>query len=341
MAKKFYNLEEAAEKLNLSPDEVKDLAKSKQLEQFRNGDKFMYKVEQVDALAGGSKTGSGGPIDLADSGESDAIKLSEDSAASKADSLSLADDTDVADAIEPATGRTNIGKSVPGKGKKEDPRQATGVSVFDADEVENADPMAQTQVTNPSSTADEELALESVGSGSGLLDLTRESDDTSLGAELLDEIYPGGGEGSDSKADGSNTGSGTAGATATGASAQGSSGVFEGAITMESGPSGLENIQGEPEIGSGLVDVPVVEEADPAGSGLAGGLLLGTAASIFLGLMIALSAVMDIRSPITAYLAASSSNLLIVCVGLLAVTLVLGGVGFAIGKAAGGKRAAV
>ena len=43
------------------------------------------------------------------------------------------------------------------------------------------------------------LSLESVGSGSGLLDLTRESDDTSLGAELLDEIYPGGtnaGEGS-------------------------------------------------------------------------------------------------------------------------------------------------
>ena len=28
-------------------------------------------------------------------------------------------------------------------------------------------------------------------SGSGLMDLTRESDDTSLGAELLDEIYPG------------------------------------------------------------------------------------------------------------------------------------------------------
>src|SRR5262249_18328283 len=33
---------------------------------------------------------------------------------------------------------------------------------------------------------------EGVGSGSGLLDLTRESDDTSLGAELLDEIGPKG-----------------------------------------------------------------------------------------------------------------------------------------------------
>ena len=36
---------------------------------------------------------------------------------------------------------------------------------------------------------DEDLSLEAVGSGSGLLDLTRESDDTSLGAELLEEVY--------------------------------------------------------------------------------------------------------------------------------------------------------
>ena len=36
---------------------------------------------------------------------------------------------------------------------------------------------------------DDDLTLESVGSGSGLLDLTRESDDTSLGAELLEEVY--------------------------------------------------------------------------------------------------------------------------------------------------------
>ena len=38
----------------------------------------------------------------------------------------------------------------------------------------------------------DQINLEGVGSGSGLLDLTRESDDTSLGAELLDEIGPGG-----------------------------------------------------------------------------------------------------------------------------------------------------
>jgi hypothetical protein len=48
------------------------------------------------------------------------------------------------------------------------------------------DDSAETRVAG---IIDEELSLEAVGSGSGLLDLTRESDDTSLGAELLDEVW--------------------------------------------------------------------------------------------------------------------------------------------------------
>lgn len=63
-----------------------------------------------------------------------------------------------------------------------------GIQVFDdADLQIESDPMAKTHITAP---ADQEMALESIGSGSGLLDLTRESDDTSLGAELLDVISP-------------------------------------------------------------------------------------------------------------------------------------------------------
>jgi hypothetical protein len=63
-----------------------------------------------------------------------------------------------------------------------------GVDVFQNDEVERVDPSAQTAIAPGIS----DMASEGVGSGSGLLDLTRESDDTSLGAELLDEIAPGG-----------------------------------------------------------------------------------------------------------------------------------------------------
>lgn len=60
-----------------------------------------------------------------------------------------------------------------------------GISVFDDDELEiETDPMGETQIS--SGVGD----FDAVGSGSGLLDLTQESDDTSLGAELLDVISP-------------------------------------------------------------------------------------------------------------------------------------------------------
>lgn len=52
---------------------------------------------------------------------------------------------------------------------------------------EFTDPAAVTQAD----LNDEGIQLDSDSSGSGLLDLSREADDTSLGIELLEEIYPG------------------------------------------------------------------------------------------------------------------------------------------------------
>ncbi len=60
-----------------------------------------------------------------------------------------------------------------------------GISVFDDDEIEvETDPMGETQI---STGVDD---FDAVGSGSGLLDLTQEPDDSSLGPELLDVISP-------------------------------------------------------------------------------------------------------------------------------------------------------
>ena len=67
-----------------------------------------------------------------------------------------------------------------------------GVNVFGDEDSPRVDPLAQTSI---GSGIQDQINLEGVGSGSGLLDLTRESDDTSLGAELLDEISPSGGGG--------------------------------------------------------------------------------------------------------------------------------------------------
>jgi hypothetical protein len=64
-----------------------------------------------------------------------------------------------------------------------------GINVFGDDTHLPADPMAQTAMPGlGSGGSGSDLNLEGIGSGSGLLDLTRESDETSLGAELIDEV---------------------------------------------------------------------------------------------------------------------------------------------------------
>jgi hypothetical protein len=91
--------------------------------------------------------------------------------------------------LEPDLDDTSVPKAAPPKpakpAKEEAKPAAKGISVFDDDELNiETDPMGETRI---SSGVDE---LEAVGSGSGLLDITQESDDTSLGAELLDVISP-------------------------------------------------------------------------------------------------------------------------------------------------------
>lgn len=320
MAKMFYSLQEAAQQLNVSEDRIKEMADSGELQPFRDGTQLMFKRDQIDALANGGAddsegsigladdTGGGtamggssiGPISLADTGEADAIDLSAETRAGQ-----TAGDTSGTQAGESAAGLSG-----------------TGMNVFDAGEVEPADSMAQTQVTR--AVEDDDLALESVGSGSGLLDLTRESDDTSLGAELLDEIYPGG-DASDSKM----------------GSAVGSSGVFESALGMETGqsaPSGLDHLEstgGTPvvaEPGPTIAAGTYTESIDPAWSGASAGMLMAALVALILGLIVMASAIAGVSGGIAETLA--DFNPLILLAALLVLAAILGGIGFVVGKAA-------
>src|ERR1051326_1911659 len=111
MAKLFYTLDEAAQKLGKSPDEVKALVTSGQLQEFRDRDKLMFKVDQVNLLASGGEedasASASGVIPLADSGaDMGAISLASDS----------------------GTGM-NL----------ESPKEQTGISIFEADQTEEAD----------------------------------------------------------------------------------------------------------------------------------------------------------------------------------------------------------
>jgi len=184
MAKMFYTAQETAAKLGMTEDQVKDLVRRGRLREFRDAGKVNYKVDEVDLLA--SKGGSAAidasgelvlePADSSVIGGT-GLDLSGASSGLGSDILTL----DEADLEDTAGGTKAVGD------KKDDTVvSSVGVSVFDDEELADVDPLAKTVVTEGAAG----LGIEGIGSGSGLLDLTRESDDTSLGADLLDEIYP-------------------------------------------------------------------------------------------------------------------------------------------------------
>jgi len=183
MAKAFYSMDEVCGLLGKNQDEVRALVRTGTLREFRDSGKVFFKSEDVDKLAAGGKPEAA----AADMGEivlepaekdQDLLSLSDTGGGTSIIGLEPLDDEETPPA-EPPT-------------KKEDTViTASGIGVFDEDELEigEADPGAKTHIT--AGEIDDQVALEGSGSGSGLLDLTREADDTSLGAELLDEIYPG------------------------------------------------------------------------------------------------------------------------------------------------------
>jgi hypothetical protein len=328
MAKMFYSLEETAEKLGLSTEEVKELATQGKIQQFRDRDKLMYKRDQVDAMASsGDSTATGKKAMSAANDDADALdpislddsdRDIEGSSATR-DAISLAEDSSV-------TSRT------------EDPRQATGVSVFDTDEVEAADPMAQTSMTNTVEDSESDLMIESVGSGSGLLDLTRESDDTSLGAELLDEIYPT-----------SEAGSGVENQVESASGdGDGEAPVFEGGIGDTGSSSGLDNLVQVPDPSTGVAAVGAGNMApggmvaigsgyediyDPAGSWFGFFALLGSTISLVIVFMLALGAISGVQTSLLKFLTeGDGQNYMIVCIAMLVGSLILAGVGFFIGN---------
>jgi hypothetical protein len=225
MAKMFYTLEETRAALGKSEEEVRQLAKEGRLREFRDGPRLMFKADQVESVK--AELGSEGTIELgpADSGAGMSpmeakspmptgsgvagLTLSDSglqgssaggsgapaggSGVAMKDDTALAADLGLSGSVGgmPSPGRSSAGPAgsgtPSGTGYGSGHTTRPGVDVFQADEVDRADPLAQTAI---SSGPTEQMSLEGVGSGSGLLDLTRESDDTSLGAEILDDIAP-------------------------------------------------------------------------------------------------------------------------------------------------------
>ena len=313
MAKMFYSLEEAAEKLGIDIDAVRAKIESGELAEFRSGDELVVKREQVDLLAGNEGSGGGSAIELElediggseiglsdsvmeddnpiiDTGHDSLIIGLEDSAGgsfglgdSAGESIGLTDSAtsdmepgSTSGATPADTGNdlgsgmgTGLGSGVMGSSiislaseasgtgmEVESPKDQTGISIFD-DGLDEVDASDATLITESPAIGEPEPLMDSAGSGSGLLDLTREGDDTSLGVDLLDEGY-GGDEGGDA-------------------------GVApdEGEALFES-PTG-----GEADLAQAVPMMAFQEAYDGSGSGLVGGAAFGIALTmLFVGAVV-------------------------------------------------------
>ncbi len=317
MAKMFYSAEETAAKLNVAVDKLKELVDQNKLREFRDGNRVMFKVDQVDRIAGGSaNAGSGGPIDLAaGAGSGSSVGGSGDTKTMMAHSSG----SGVIGLSGSVAGQSGVSMSASSKsgsvagagGSATAPAQ--GMKVFDTHEIKPADANAQTQISQSLDEAISPSGMDSVGSGSGLLDLTRESDNTSLGAELLEEIYPG-----DSSA-GSKTGIGS------------SSGVFDQTVTA--GPE-ASLAAGETNMAAASVPVTatyaaVYEAPDPA-AGFFGGAAL--AAVLVMGLtLVAVMMAMEGFTP--RWMHTLGANAVLFIALLVVLSALLAFVGYFVGKA--------
>jgi len=268
MGKMYYTEEETAAKLGISPEDLGTYLKEQKLRVFQDGTRRMFKADEVDALAGEGGAGEEITLTPADT-SSDAVSITEDEQAAP-------------------------------PGKEDTVITAEGISIFDDEdlEIETADPLAKTQVT-PS--LEDQIALEGVGSGSGLLDLTRESDDTSLG-EVLDQIDMEG----------------------TGAQA---------GIAAEAAAASTY----APPQAAG-VEVAVSVEIPDAGAGLFGGFAVGGAiVMLFIGAVLLAA----MRGALPAYLESMQANAALVIVGALVVIVAAGIIGYFVGKSAAVRGAAM
>ncbi len=320
MAKMFYSLDEAAAKLGKSEDAVRDMASRGEIDEFRDGDKLIFKVEQIDLLAGDDDHDTGdmsSMIPLADTGMQSAMAIDlTDSGFGSGSAISEADtgggtglgmeESSMLSLDESLGAGSALSMGSSGMGGL-DTGEQTGISVFDADDLDEADPSAVTQVSDGGGM--DAITLDSMGSGSGLMDLTQEADDTSLGAEgLLDDIFAG-----------DDTGSGGIGGSGETASAE-DTGLFEGGGDMGADLGGDEGGAGA---GGAMVAV-AAEPYDSRGSGLSGGFALGAVVSMLAA--IALGIMTVIGTPVEIPFVGTQ---IVMLVGAMAgITVLFGIIGF-------------
>jgi hypothetical protein len=155
MSKMFLTMEEAAEQIGKSVDDVKKMIEEGKLQEFKQNDEVMIKSDQLALVA------DDGEVNLDDSVIGDAMSLED----SFSDMIELDDASSSGSAIGLA-----------------DSNEATGISAFDTALAQ--EPPAAAAMSDDDFNLDDNLE-----SGSQMLDLTRESDDSMVGAELMTQSF--------------------------------------------------------------------------------------------------------------------------------------------------------
>lgn len=187
MAGKYYTLQEVMEKLGKSEEQVRDLVKEGSLRQYLDKGQPLFDQTQVDALAAEQQ----GLLDLTAAGTDFDLKLEE------TDEIILEPDEETPPPPPQKESEGGFGLSMAGEDNlsSDDTRASSlGINVLDESDEGyklTADTKGETRAgeLEEIESLDADANLESIGSGSGLLDLSLQADDTSLGA-VLDDILP-------------------------------------------------------------------------------------------------------------------------------------------------------
>lgn len=180
MAGMFYTIQEVATKLGKSENDIKQLVQEGKLREFRDGAKILFKINEVDAMAGPASVpfAEESAISLTPLDDSGSLMPAGPGGSTSAIPIDLGDEA--FDLSKSDTQLTGEGLNVLGE--------------TDSEFKLTDDTMGKTHASAAAEPSlekiEEDVNLDSFGSGSGLLDLSLQADDTSLGG-VLDEIYPG------------------------------------------------------------------------------------------------------------------------------------------------------
>jgi len=213
MAGMFYSLKEAAEKLNMTAEELKELAKEGKLREFRDGSTVLPEPTIEPEKAAEPEQAAAPELEL----EPERAELQQQprglDEATMPEPPTEPDQTSEEEILlAPETGTpaetdlTSADTALTGEGITVLGETDRDYEVTDDTMAETTGTMGTTGTTPEASLEEieEDVNLDSFGSGSGLLDLSLQADDTSLGG-ILDEIYTteGGEEGPETAEPGS------------------------------------------------------------------------------------------------------------------------------------------